>query len=262
MTGYLTQTSVNSASSTVASEPFTIPGAVTAGVACLLLFEAYSTSSGASTLSVTSTGSAWTQLGTTAFISGTSSQMNAGLWYLEAQAADIGATVTCHTSVSMFVNVTAVFYFGAALSFIDVSGTGSSSTLSATAPMPSASTVAAGDWALFFASVCNGASGFSSCTMTGGTLREANFGSSSGVAAAGDSNGPVAAGASIGGSGVFFTPNTTGVYATWVVGLTAGPVLGVLPQPGSRNWRRRHRRRCPPAAAAPAPAFEGWGHPL
>jgi hypothetical protein len=192
------------------------------------VFNAYSGSSGSSTLSVTSTGSAWTQLGSTAYQHTTNAETNSALFYLLAGSGDASATVTCHSSVSLFMNLTMVVYSGnAQVSFVDVSNVGGSSTLTSSMVTPSVTTVASNDWVLYFLSCCNGASGYSSCTApSGSTMREANFASASGIAAAADSNGPVAAGSNEGGGN--FTPSTTGTYTTWTVGLaplqsSAGP---------------------------------------
>jgi len=208
-----------SSSGAVASQAITIPSTVQAGDILFLVFNAYSTSSGSSTLTVTSTGSTWTQLGTTSFESATSAETNSALFYLKASAADASATVTCHTSVSLFVNATISAYSGAnSWRFLDVTNTTGSATLTATMVVPSVVTTGTADWIVYALSCCNGSTGYSSCTApSGATMREANFGSASGIAAIADSNGAVAPGTSNGGG--HFTPNQTGTYTTWTIGL-------------------------------------------
>ena len=268
----------NSASSQVASEAVTIPANVALGDSCWIIFESYSTSSGSTTLSVASTGSAWSQLGTTQYVAGTSSQFNTAIYYLSAGASDAGKVVTCSVASNRFINVTLVVYRSSAGTWsVDNYAIGSSATLAATAVVPATTTVGINDWALYFASICNGGSGFSSNSApAGATMREDNFGSSSGIAAAADSNGSIAANTSIGGG--HFTPNTTGAYVTYTIALSpfaggisqiatpttlttsvafpapaitaAGSPVGMLPQPGGQTWRRFNRRKqqIPPTA--------------
>lgn len=230
-TAYRTFAQANSASSMVSSEAVTIPAAVALGDALFLLFQAYSGSSGVSTLTVTSTGSTLTQLGSTVYESGGSSNLNSSLWYVSASATDASKVITCHTSVSNYVNATLAAWSGPAVTgLIDASNIASSASLVSSVPAPAATTVQAGDWALYFASICNASGGFSSCTLTGGTVREANFGSASGITAVGDSNGSVGgASTSIGGAGVHFNPSTTGIYTAWTVALP--PKSSPAPRP-------------------------------
>ena len=142
----------------VSSETVTIPGTVQAGDSCWLLFQGYSGSSGPSTLTLTPSQSAWTQYGTTVYVAGTSSENNAALFYLDAAAADASATVVCHSSVSLFINVTLVVYRSSTGTWtIDTAPSPlSSATLVSTVPTPTGTTTSAGDWVAYFAAICNG----------------------------------------------------------------------------------------------------------
>ena len=210
-----------SSAGAVASQAITIPSTVQAGDVLFLVFNAYSGASGSSTLTVTSTGSAWTQLGTTQFESAASAETNSAIFYLQAGSSDASATVTCHTSVSLFVNATISAYSGAnSWKFLDVTNTTGSATLTSTMAVSSVAPAGTADWIIYGLSCCNGATGYSSCTAPAGTtMREANFGSASGIAAIADSNGAVAPGSSNGGG--HFTPDQTGTYTTWTIGLAA-----------------------------------------
>ena len=220
---YVTFAQANSGSSMVSSETVTIPGTVQAGDSCWLLFQGYSGSSGPSTLTLTPSQSAWTQYGTTVYVAGTSSENNAALFYLDAAAADASATVVCHSSVSLFINVTLVVYRSSTGTWtIDTAPSPlSSATLVSTVPTPTGTTTSAGDWVAYFAAICNGSAGYSSCTPPSGTtMREANFGSDSGIAAVADTNAPLSASTPFGGG--TFGPSTTGDYVTWSIPITPG----------------------------------------
>jgi hypothetical protein len=159
MTAYLGQVTANSGSSLVPSESFTVPSYVTTGTACFLLFQAYSQSYGMSAMTVTSTGDTWINLGTQ-HATGTLSQNNASLWYMGAGPAEAGSTVTVHSSVSLYINVTAVFYSGAAPAVIDVWNVYLQQALAATIGVNTQTTDNDGDWALYFAAICNGSTAF------------------------------------------------------------------------------------------------------
>jgi hypothetical protein len=220
---FVTQANANTASTFVTTKTITIPSTVQGGDMLFLVAQCYSNSSGSATINISSTGSAWTRQGSSTFVSGTNAQNNASLFFLQAAgtvgsaSSDASKVVTITTSVSLLYNLTMVVYRGASATFDGVNIT-SSTTLTTSCTAPTITTAITGTWLLCLGAICNGASGYSSCTgpSLASTVREANFGSSSGIAVASDSNAAVTAGSQVPGH---FTPSTTGDYITWSVGL-------------------------------------------
>lgn len=214
---FVTQANANTASTFVTSKTITIPSTVQANDVLLLVANCYSNASGSSTISISSTGSTWSQQGSTVFVNGTSAQNNAALFFLVAASTDASKVVTITTSVSLLYNLTMVVYRGASGTWDGVAVT-SSATLTTSDTCPTITTAQTGTWLVCLGALCNGATGFSSCTgpSLASTVREANFGSSSGVAVASDSNGAVTAGSQVPGH---FTPSATADYITWSLGL-------------------------------------------
>jgi hypothetical protein len=232
---YITQANANSASSQVSSKTITIPSTVQASDVLLLVAQCYSGSGGNVTISIASTGSSWSQQGTQQYVAGTSSQNNASLYYLSAGASDASKVVTISTASALFYNLTMVVYRGSSTTW-DGSNVTSSTTLTTTDTCPNITTALSGTWLVCLGALCNGSAGFSSCTgpANASSVREANFGSNSGIAVASDSNGAVSAGSQTPGH---FTPSTTADYITWTLGLAVAgaTAAGAVPYVLSQN---------------------------
>ena len=215
---YVTQANNNTSATTVTSYTITIPSSVQAGDVLFLVANCFYWASASATITASSTGSAWTRQGSSVYVAGTNSYNNGALFYLVAASTDAGKVVTVSTTASLYYNLTMVVYRGASGTFDGVAVT-SSATLTTTDTCPSVTTAQSGTWLACFASLCNGGgTAFTSCTgpANASTVREANVGSSSGVAVASDSNGAVSAGTQTPGH---FTPSQTADYITWTVGL-------------------------------------------
>lgn len=220
---YRTSATPASTSAAATSTTITIPSTVQAGDILVLGFCALSESSGSSTLSVTSTESAWTQYGSTAYVSTSDYETNSSLWYLEAAAADASATVTLHSTASLYLRGVMSAYPGAALPF-DAVTSANTTTASDDLTCASVDTVAANDWGILICCGNTGPGGSSSLTAPSGyTLRT----SIDGITGIADSNAAESAGASIGGG--HFTMTATGCGTVWTIGLA--PAGGGTPAP-------------------------------
>jgi hypothetical protein len=225
---FVTQANANTASTFVTSKTITIP-TVSANDVLLLVANCYSNSSGSSTITISSTGSTWSQQGSTQFVSATNAQNNGALFFLNAGASESAKVVTITTSVSLLYNLTMVVYRGTSTTF-DGATTTSGATVTTSDTCPTVTTALSGTWLICLGSLCNGAVGFSSCTgpTNASTVREANFGSSSGIAVASDSNGSVATGSHTPGN---FTPSSTANFITWSIGLADASATAGSPAP-------------------------------
>lgn len=242
----------------------TIPAGVLAGDVMLLVVNGFAPTAGAS-LTVSSTGTAFTQIGSTQAGGAGASGYYAygGIYYAVASSTDHGKVISVSVSGggSTFVCCALTAYTGASNSApIDVSG----GTNAASSPLtfPAETTGVANDWAVYL-SAWGESSNASYTGPSGTTSREA-------VEAGGvgcgiwDSNGSVGgSGTSIGGSGKTFS-STAGTV--WLTGFTIGlappgtaaaatvprqPALPVPPcrtgtvavsgRPGERPRRQRHR---------------------
>lgn len=221
---------VVSMTSTGTSKTLTIPAGVLAGDAMFLLFTAYSETSGSSTLSVSSTGGAWTQVGSTIYEATANFEVNSSLWVRSATSADPSATITMSSTTALFLHGELVSYTGAATSgMVDAFADGTTTTAGTSFTTPSATTVAANDWAVYFLSLCcDGGSAATPTAPSGTTMREsaATTGGISGVA---DNHTALAAATGIGGGTFTTTPTACGV--TWSVAL-APLVSGAAPNSG------------------------------
>jgi hypothetical protein len=145
-----------------------------------------------------------------------------GAWGAFAKAADAGATVRCtNVSGNTGTGVALVAYSGAAASQPDVIASGSDGN-DATWNAPSAVTVTAGDWAVWFA----GYIGFLVLSANPGTLRLT--GSPMQVA---DGNGPAgSAGTRIGGAGYAWGNSDNAAPTGYTIGLkpAAAPATAAI----------------------------------
>lgn len=228
---YNTGTAV-STTSTGTSKTLTIPAGVLVGDAMFLLFTAYSESSGSSTLSVSSTGGTWTQIGSTIYESTSLYETNSSLWYRSATSGDPSATVTLNSTTGLYIQGELVSYTGAATTgLVDASADGTVTTAGTSFTTPSATTVAANDWAIYFLSVCcDGNTAGTPTAPSGTTLRE-SAGTTGGMSAVADNHTGLAASTGIGG-GAFTTP-VAACGVTWSVALkplagAAAPNSGML----------------------------------
>lgn len=202
---YHTGTAV-AATSTVTSTTLTIPSGVSVGDGMLLVFTAYSESSGSSTLTVTSTGGTWTQVGSTVYESTSLFETNSSVWALVAGSSDPGATVTLHSSTGLFIQAELAAYSGAAASgFVDAEASATVATAGTSFTCPSATTVAANDWAVYALALCCDGNAAAAATGPSGTTVRQHEATTGGITALADNGTALAAGASIGG-GSFTTP--------------------------------------------------------
>lgn len=214
---YNTGTAV-STTATGTSKTLTIPAGVLAGDGMLLAFTAYSESSGSSTLTVTSTGGTWTQVGSTIYESTNLFEVNSSLWYLSAGSSDPGATVTLHSTTALFIQAELVAYTGAASgNFVDASASANLTTTGTSFATPSASTVAANDWAVYVGAFCCDGNAAAAATAPSGTTIRQSAATTGGITCVSDNHTALAAGTGIGG-GTFTTP-VTSAGVTWSVAI-------------------------------------------
>jgi len=210
------------------SKTLTIPAGVLPGDGMLLLFTAYSESSGSSTLTVTSTGSTWTQVGSTVYESTNLYETNSSLWYCSATGSDPGATVTLHSTTSLFLHGELVAYTGAAAgNFVDAQASSNLGTAATSFTCPSATTVAANDWAVYFLSLCCDGNAASAATAPSGTTIRESAATTGGITSVADGHTSLSAGTGIGG-GAFVAP-VTSAGVTWSVAIkpaAAAPAAG------------------------------------
>jgi hypothetical protein len=205
------------------STTLTIPSGVSVGDGMLLLLTAYSETSGSSTLSVTSTGGTWTQIGSTQYVSTANYETNSSLWYCVAGSSDPGATVTLHSSTSLYIQGELVAYSGAAAgtAFVDAHAVSSVATAGESFTTPSSSTVATNDWAVYCLSLCCDGSSASAATGPSGTTVREHEATTGGITAIADNGTALSAGSSIGGGSFATSVNAAGVVWTVAIAPTA-----------------------------------------
>jgi hypothetical protein len=234
---------VAGSSGATASQAITIPAGVLAGDVMFLVVEAFATTS---TISVTSTGSPWTQIGPTLNVTGSGNTSLASIWYAVAGAADPGAVVTAHVATgTAFWSLALESYTGASNSApVDVSGGTAGAFISGgtlSMATPSETTGAAGDWAIY---AYAGGTPSVGATTAPGTSRQIENSNSGIIAHLSDSNGSVGgAGTAIGGASNSFTDSSSGNYwpATFTVGLALPSSLSVIGD-DDVPWHIRSRR--------------------
>ncbi len=180
----------------------TLPGGITAADTVLIITAAFAV------LSLASTGTAPVQVST---VGGSFSSVYQ-LWAFTASGADAGAVITPSGFGSNPWTMAAAAWSGAALP-LDVIATGHSTSGAATFPAPSATTVAGGDWGVFFAAQI--ANEFLSITAPPGSTSRV----SAGLYPAAIADGNASAGP--GGTVIGGASWTTGGNAFWG-GFTAG----------------------------------------
>lgn len=200
------------------STTLTIPAGVLSGDVMILVVNGFS--SGASvSLTVSSTGTAFTQIGTTQQ-GGTASGFTTygGIYYAVASGTDAGKVITIGTTQTggtLFICGALAAYTGASNTTpIDVSGGAASSTSPLT--VPSKTTTVTGDWAVYPSAF--GENPGANYTAPGGVTQRAKTEVNGVGAGIWDSNGSVgSSGTSIGGI------NFTSVSGTlWLTGFTIG----------------------------------------
>ena len=257
---YNTGATGDSGGATALTCTVTIPAGVLAGDVMLLSACGFDGAS-ATTITVSSTGTAFTQItqNQTGGVAPATLYSNAGIWYAVAGAADAGATITLQMSDSthVFWSATLADYTGASNSApVDVSGgaklSGASGTVGDSLACPAETTNTANDWAVYFFG-----GGTNSSTLTepsGPTSREKHI-SAAGIASdICDSNGSVGAGGTgIGGASYAYATGAGTVWlATFTVGLSPA-VSAAVPAPVAQNaqpgqtWQRAFQHPQQPA---------------
>lgn len=218
MTSYNTGVTADSGGADPASQQLVIPAGVAAGNTMLLLTEAFTISGSEATLSVASTGTAFTQIGITQFATTGSVSIQGAIWQATAGASDAGKTITAASTIGAFWALALGCYAGFNQSAsIDVAG-GIAQTGVATLATPSETTGVNEDWAVYLGAgaVNDGA------TLTGpaGSTQRLNDVSVSGISAAiFDSNGPVGPAGTLIGGGNFHGSAGNAFMAVFTVGL-------------------------------------------
>ncbi len=207
-------------SATATSFTFTIPNGILAGDVMIVGVDAFLNS--APTLTIASTGSSWTQLGSTIPSGAGGFSAYGAAFYCVAGSTDAGKVVTINNTASGNPYYTLVFaaYAGAnTSSVVDVSGS-TATTSNTTVTCPSKTTTVNNDWAIY---ICNAGpliSGF----PTGTFYRdEADAsGTSTVITDSGASVG--SSGVSIGG-GAFTSSSGLGGFIAWTIGLNKAAVV-------------------------------------
>jgi hypothetical protein len=210
-------------SATSSGFTFTIPGGVLAGDVMIIGVDAFINS--APTLTISSTGSSWTQLGSTIPAGAAGYSAYGAVFYCVAGSTDAGKVVTINNTASGDPYYTLVFaaYSGARTSLpIDVSGF-TATTSNTTVTCPSKTTGANNDWAVY---VCNAGpliSGFPANTFY---RDEADASGTSTVITDSGTNVGLS-GTSIGG-GTFTSSNGSGGFVAWTIGLQKATSSGLF----------------------------------
>ena len=257
-----TAASANGAGVSETSQNLTIPAGVLAGDVMLLVINGFSNgASGSVTVSASSTGTAFTQIGSQQVGGAGASGFNTfgAIFDAVASSTDAGKVITAtinNPGGSNFIAMSMAAYTGASNTApIDVSG----GTNSATSPLtfPAETTTVAGDWAIYLSAFGES----TNATFTGPSGTSTRTTTESGGVGSGiwDSNASVGgAGTGIGGASFQFSSTSTTV---WLTGFTIGlspPVAAAVTlsaAPG-RSWERRFKHRqaypaFPPVAAPP-----------
>ena len=229
------------------STALTIPAGVLAGDVMLLIVNGFTNGTGP-VLTVSSTGTAFTQIGATqAGGSGSGYTAYGGAYYAVATSADAGKIISASVSGggSPFMCSVLAAYTGASTTApVDVSGGANSASSPLT--FPAKTTGAAGDWAVYLAAWGEAANG--DYTGPSGTIREAL---ESGGVGCGiwDSNGSAGgSGTGIGGGGETFASTAATVWLTgFTIGLAAGGAVNATAAPAAVTV----------SAAQPSPGVSG-----
>lgn len=211
--------------SEVLSETITIPASVQAGDIILMVAEATNASGSSPSLSMGSTGTVPSQIGSTVQFETEPNgwRASAALYWFRASSGDAGATITLTIGASSYPGMSLGAWSGCrATSQPDVSATPTHNTASGTYTAPTANTVTAGDWAVYLIARYGG----TAFTGNPGTLR------TSATSALADSNGSVGpADTSIGG-GTWTVSGSLNGLAGFTVGLApaaSGLLLASFP---------------------------------
>ncbi len=212
----------------------TIPAGAGIGDVIFLVFNATNLSTSASTtLSVTSTGNAWTQIGSTETCAISSfSYIWSSLWWLKVQAADQGATVTLHSTTSLYLGAAAAGYSGVnSTSPVDGYAFNATTAGEETWASPTTTASVSTDWLLNLAGI---ASTQTIATPAGpGTSRQTYFAYNEFWTGLSDSNGTVAAGTVGGGN---FTSGYYSGLVTWTLAISGGnPAIALADSAGGTD---------------------------
>lgn len=205
-----------SSSSKATSATGTIPSSAGIGDVIFLVFNATDLSTSASTtLSVTSTGNTWTQIGSTETCAISSfSYIWSSVWWLKVQAADQGATVTVHSTTSLYLGAAAAGYSGVSGSPVDAYAFNATTAGEETWASPTVTAALSTDWLLNLAGI---ASTQTIATPAGpGTSRQTYYAYNEFWSGISDSNATVAAGTVGGGN---FTSGYYSGLVTWTVAI-------------------------------------------
>lgn len=213
-------TSADSGGSAVASKAITIPAGVAAGDVVFLVAEGVAGGATAPGFSVTSTGTAWTQIGATRAVNNGSDANGTAVFWITAAAGDIGLSVTVNsTGVNSFMSLAMGSWGGANGSApVDVSGSAGAANPTSSVTCPAETTGVAGDWAVYCA---GGLCQSGALVVPAGTTSRVNHRSAATVAAAiADSAGSAgAAGSSIGGGAFTVSGGTQNWICVFTIGL-------------------------------------------
>lgn len=203
------------------TQTITLPAGVASGDVMFLVAEAFTTS-GASTLGISSAIGAWSQVGTTQSVTSGGVTSNVAVWMRVAGGLDPGAVVTLTSTGAAFWEAAVATYSGADTSAaVDVEGGAAASGVQMIA-CPAETTTQPGDWAVYLAGA-----GLPSTALTGPTAHQrqqavsaANIG-----AAIYDSGGSVGGGGTGIGGGDFTAASTAAWWGAFTIGLApAGAV--------------------------------------
>ncbi len=216
--------SAGGSSTKATSATGTIPSGAGIGDVIFMVFQASNTgtnSGTAPTLSVTSTGSTWTQIGSTEAVSIASFAHNwSSIWWVKVAAADQGATVTVHSTTSYYLAAAAAGYSGVnGTSPVDAFNFNVTTAGEETWPFPTVTAGASTDWLLYLAAVTSDVTMVSVTKPSTCTLRESYFAYNEVYCGIADLNATVAAG-TVGGAS--WTCGAYSGFIGWTVAISAG----------------------------------------